>query len=95
MTYIKEQLHIASLLQIDKAARETLNVLKLAIQEAAMSKNQVSDWFYSFKNRVISVRDDECSGLSKKTFKITNTGAKCGPAFLHTQCAISMQKCTV
>jgi hypothetical protein len=56
MTYFKEQLHIASLLQIDKAARETLNLLKLAIQEAAMSKNQVYDWFYSFKNSYICQR---------------------------------------
>jgi hypothetical protein len=32
-------------------------MLKLAIEEAAMNKNQVFVWFYKFKNRVISVRD--------------------------------------
>jgi len=52
--------------KLDKAARETINTLKLAIEEAAMSKNQVFDWFYKFKNRVISVRNVECSGVFKQ-----------------------------
>jgi hypothetical protein len=41
-------------------------MLKLAIEEAEMSKNQVFDWFYKFKNRVISVKDFECSGMCKQ-----------------------------
>jgi len=50
----------------DEAARETFDMLKLAIEEAAMSKNQVSDWFHKFKNRMISIRDVVCSGVCKQ-----------------------------
>jgi hypothetical protein len=41
-------------------------MLKLAIEEAAMSKNKVFDWFYKFKNRVIYIRNVACSGVRKQ-----------------------------
>jgi hypothetical protein len=66
ITDLKNSYILQVCFKLDNAATETLNMLKLAIEEAAMTKNQVFDWFYKFKNRLISVRDVECSGLSKK-----------------------------
>ena len=82
--------------KIDKAARETFNMLKPAFEEAAMSKNQVNligvtsskiEWYLS---QMLNVQV-----CPNKTFKMKNTGANCGPPFLCIYCTMSMGRCTV
>jgi hypothetical protein len=63
MTDVKEQgICIKFFFRLGKTASETKRMLKEAFGDNALSQTQTYEWFKHFKNRWMSVDEEECSG---------------------------------
>ena len=64
MTDVKEQwIYIKFCFGLCKTASETHRMLKEAFGDNALGQTQTCEWFKHFKNRQMSIDDEERSGL--------------------------------